>query len=78
MIKEMERDATATSWVNALVAYLLAVRWATDTVEDDKVATGVLDLTEYDVVTTKDTVKIDPFSSHIIYVRQGLHTQVGG
>ena len=38
--------------------------------EDDKVAAGVLDPTEYDeVVTTKDTETIDAFSSHIICVR---------
>ena len=38
--------------------------------EDDKVAAGVLGLTEYDkVVTTKDTKTIDAFSSHIIHVR---------
>ena len=37
---------------------------------DNKVATGVLDLTEYDkVVTTKDSDLIDAFSSHIIHMR---------
>ena len=37
--------------------------------EDDKVAAGVLDLTEYDkVVTTKDTEMIGAFLSHIIHV----------
>ena len=36
----------------------------------NKVAAGVLDLTEYDeAVTTKDTKMIDAFSSHIIHVR---------
>ena len=70
VIKEMEIDALATPWVNARVAYLLAVRWATATVEDNKIAAGVLDLTEYDeVVTTKDTKMIDAFSSYIIHVR---------
>ena len=69
VIKEREIDTLATPWV-AWVAYLLAVRWSTATVEDDKVATGVLDLTEYDkVVTTKDTKMIDAFSSCIIHVR---------
>ena len=29
MIKEREIDALATLWVNAHVAYLLAVQWAT-------------------------------------------------
>ena len=38
--------------------------------EDDKVAAGVLDLTEYDeVVTTKDTEAIDTFRSCIIHAR---------
>ena len=38
--------------------------------EDDKVATGVLDPTEYDkVVTTKEKEMIDAFLSHIIHVR---------
>ena len=38
--------------------------------EDDKVAAGVLDLTEYDeLVNTKDTKMIDAFSFHIIHVR---------
>ena len=38
--------------------------------EDGKVAAGVLDLTEYDeLVNTKDTMKIDAFSSNIIHVR---------
>ena len=38
--------------------------------EDDKVAAGVLDLTEYDeLVNTKDTEMVDTFSSCIIHVR---------
>ena len=51
-------------------AYLLAVRQATATVEDDKVTTKVLDPTEYDeVVTTKDSEMIDAFLSRIIHAR---------
>ena len=70
LIKEMEIDTLATTWVNPQVANLLAVRWATTTVEDDKVAAGVLDLSEYNkLVSTKDTEMIDAFSSHIIHVR---------
>ena len=70
VIKEKEIDTLATPWVNAQVAFLLAVRLTTATVEDNQVATGVLDLTEYEkVVTTKDTEMIDAFSSHIIHVR---------
>ena len=45
VIKETEIDALVTPWVNAQVAYLLAVQQATATVEDEKVAAGVLDLT---------------------------------
>ena len=67
VIKEREIDALVTPWVNAWVAYLLAVWQATATVEDDKVAAGVLDLTEY--VSTKDTEMTDAFSSHIIHAR---------
>ena len=37
VIKEREIDTLATPWVNAQEAYLLAVRWATTMVEDDKV-----------------------------------------
>ena len=41
-------------------------------VEDDKVAAGESDPSEYDeVVTTKDTKTIDSFLSHIICVRIG-------
>ena len=71
VLRERETDALATPWVNAQVAYLLAVWWATTIVGDDKVATGVLDPTEYDeVVTTKDTKMIDAFSSCIIHARK--------
>ena len=70
VIEEREIDALVTPWVNAWAAYLLAVWWATATVEDDKVAAGVLDFTGYDeLVTTKDTKTIANFSSHIIQVQ---------
>ena len=79
MIKEREIDALATPWVNAQVAYLLVVTQATATVEDDKVAAGVLLLTEYDeVVTTKDTKIIDAFLSCIIHVRMRTAYMSGG
>ena len=56
----------ATPWVNAQVAYLLAVWW----VEDNKVATKALDPTGYnEIVTTKDSEMIDTFSSKIIHAR---------
>ena len=70
MIKEREIDALVTPWVNAWVAYLLAVQQATDTVEDDKGVAGESDPSEHnEVVNTKDTETIDAFSSHIIYVK---------
>ena len=57
-------------WVWA--AYLLPVWQATATVDDDKLATGELDPSEYDeVVITKDTKTTDPFWFHIIHVRMG-------
>ena len=36
IIKEKEIDALAMPWVNAQVAYLLEVQWATATIEDGK------------------------------------------
>ena len=70
VIREKEIDVLATPWVNTPVAYLLAVWWATATVEDNKVATKVLDPTEYDeIVTTKDSKMIDAFLSQIIHMR---------
>ena len=52
------------------VAYLLAVSWATTTVEDDEVAARVAELIEYDeIATTKDTETVDAFSSQIIHTR---------
>ena len=79
MIKEKEIDALVMPWVNAQVAYLLVVQWATATVENDKVAIGESDPSEYDeVVTTMDTETIDAFSSCIIHVRMGIaHTREG-
>ena len=79
MLKEREIDAMATPWVNAWMAYLLAVRRPTATVGDDKVAAGASDLAEYDkVVTTRDTEMIDAFSSCIIYVSvRTAYTGVG-
>ena len=58
------------------MAYLLAVQWATATAENDKIAAGESDPTEYDeVVITKDTETIDAFSSHVLHVRMGMaHT----
>ena len=67
VIKENNTDMLVTSWVNVNVAYLLAVQWATATLEVDKVPTKVLDPTECDeAVTTKDSEMIDAFSSRII------------
>ena len=79
VIKEKEIDALVIHWVNAQVAYLLAVQWATATVENDKVAAGESDPSEYDeVVTTKDIETIDAFLSHFIHARMGTaHTGEG-
>ena len=69
-IREKEIDSLVTPWVNGHMAYLLAVQQATVRVEDNKVAAGVLDLTQYDeLVKTKDTKMIDAFSSCIIHMR---------
>ena len=40
MIKEREVDTLLMHWVNAWVAYLLAVQWAMATVEDNKATAG--------------------------------------
>ena len=79
VIKEKEIDALAMPWVNAQVAYLLAVQWSTTTVENDNVATGESDPSKYnEVVTTKDIKTIDAFSSHVIHARMGMaHTGEG-
>ena len=45
VIRENEIDTLVTPWVIAHVAYLLVVRWATATMEDDKVTSRVLDPT---------------------------------
>ena len=47
--------------------------------ENDKVATGLSDPSEYDeVVTTMDTKTIDAFLSYVIHVRTGMaHTGEG-
>ena len=64
---------------NAWVAYLLAVWWATATVEDDKVVAGGSDPTNYnEVVITKDTKTKDAFLPHIICMKTRTdHTGVG-
>ena len=70
VIKESTTDTLAMPWVNAHVAYLLVVWWATATLEGDKAATRVLDPTKYDnVVTTKGCKMIDTFSSKIIHTQ---------
>ena len=53
-------------WVNAQVAYLLAVQWATATIEDGKSVES--DPGDYDeVVTTKEAKTIDTFSSWVMH-----------
>ena len=57
-----EIDALAMPWVNARVAYILAVQQGTATMEDSK--PGELDPSDYDeIVTTKEAETIDAFSS---------------
>ena len=55
-------------WVNVWVAYLLAVRWATATIEDGKSQKS--DPGDYDeIVTTKEAETIDAFSSWVIHAK---------
>ena len=52
------------------MAYLLAIQWASATMEDDKVVAREFDPSDYDeVVTTTDAKTIDAFSSHVILAR---------
>ena len=78
-IKEKDIDDLVMPWVNAQVAYLLTVQWATATIEDGKIVAGESDPSEYDeIITTKDTETIDTFSSHIIHARtRTAHTGEG-
>ena len=60
VIKESGMDMLATPWANVWVAYLLAVWQATTMVEDNKVATKILDPTGYnEIVTNEDSKMID-------------------
>ena len=55
-------------WVNAQMAYLLAVQRATATIEEDRPEEP--DPGDYDeIVTTKDTETINAFLSHIIHAK---------
>ena len=68
VIKDKEVDALATPWVNAHVAYLLAVQWVAATKEDceqDESTPGDYD----EIVTTKEAKTIDTFSSLVIQVK---------
>ena len=70
VIREKEIDALVTPWVNAHVAYLLAVWQVTAMLEDNKVTTRVLDSIEYnEVVTTKGSKMIVAFLSRIIHMQ---------
>ena len=79
VIKEKEIDALAIPCLNARVAYLLAIQWATATAENDKNAAGQSDPSGYnEVVSVKDTETIAAFLSHIIHARMGTaHTGEG-
>ena len=66
VMKEREIDALATLWVNAHVAYLLVVQWATATEVDGSVEES--DPSSYDdIITTKEARTIDAFSSWVIH-----------
>ena len=55
-------------WVNAWVAYLLALQQATATIEDGEPEES--DPSDYDeIVTTKEAKTIDAFSSQVIHTK---------
>ena len=61
-------DALATQWVNACVAYLLVVWLAMATIEDGNM--GESDPKDYDdIITTKEAMTIDAFSSWVIHAK---------
>ena len=68
IIKEKEIDTLAIPWVNTQVAYLLAVQWASATIEDSKSEES--DPSDYnEIVTTKEAETIDAFSSQVIHAK---------
>ena len=68
-MNEKEIGTLAMPWVNAQVAYLLVVRWATATIEDGALGEES-DPNDYDeIVTTKETDTIDAFSSQVIHAK---------
>ena len=69
VIKEGEIDALVMPWVNAQVAYLLAVRQATATVEDGA-PSEEWETNDYDeIVSTKEAETMDSFSSWVIHTK---------
>ena len=68
VIKERGIDHLAMPWLNTHVAYLLAVWWATATMEDGK--TRESDPNDYDeIINTKEAETIDTFSSWVIHAK---------
>ena len=68
VMKEKEIDALATPWVNAHLAYLLAVWQATATTEGSK--TGESGPSNYDkIVTAKETETTDAFPTQVIHAK---------
>ena len=66
VIKEKEIDTCGMPWVNARVAYLLAVRQATAMIEDGNPEES--DSNDYgETVTTKEAETTDAFSSQVIH-----------
>ena len=67
----------AVPWVNAQVAYLMAIRWATATIEDGNPEES--DSNDYDeIVTTKEAETIDAFSSQVIHAKMKTAHQEEG
>ena len=71
VMREAEIDALATPWVNARAVHLLAVcRMMPMEVEDDQ--EEKFDLKDDDsLMYTQKAETLEPFSSHIIPVKQG-------
>ena len=71
IIKEKEIDTLMMPWVNAWVAHLLVVQWATATIEDSKPEES--DPSDFDeIVTTKEAETIDAFSSWVIHAKMKM------
>ena len=79
LVRSVGTDITLYDILIILDEHYNNATMATATVEDNRVAAGESDPSEYnEVVTTKDTEKIDAFLSHVIRARMGTaYTGVG-